>query len=206
MSSVLVAGLVTRLELAGYTRLATPFRVASVDFEFTAALRGSEGRGLDLILIFDTATGDHGDRDPAQVRQRVEALSRALDITQSRYVLTVILAGAVLQGEIEALSASCRVLSVESVSLDAKAMPVNASEAEALDDQIRVLLPLDLRPPEDEEISGKGDTIDELLAALPKGLDEELIRNIVSASLQGDAAVTVALGRRLGEVLTLDDE
>ncbi len=49
--------------------------MASVDFEFTAALRGTAGRGLDLVLIIDTATGDHGDRDAAKVRQRVEALS-----------------------------------------------------------------------------------------------------------------------------------
>ncbi len=206
MSALLVAGLIKRLELAGYARLVTPFRVASVDFEFTAALRGSDGRGLDLILIFDTATGEYGDRDAARVRQRVEALSRALDIAQSRYVLTIILAGAVLQGDIEALSTTCRVLSVESVSLDADAMPVSALEAEALDDQIRVLLPLDLRPAEGEEISGKGDAIDELLAALPEGRNEELIRSVVSASLQGDAAVTKALGRLLGKVLTLDDD
>ena len=71
-----------------------------------------------------------------RVRQRVEALSRALDITQSRYVLTVILAGAALQGDVETLSATCRVLSVESISLDADDKPVNTVAAEALDDQI----------------------------------------------------------------------
>jgi hypothetical protein len=68
VSALLVGGLVKRLESAGYARLATPFRVASVDFEFTAALRGSDGRGLDLILIVDTATGEQGDRDAARVR------------------------------------------------------------------------------------------------------------------------------------------
>jgi hypothetical protein len=202
----LVAGLVKRLESAGYVRLATPFRVASVDFEFTAALRGSEGRGLDLVLIIDTATGEHGDRDAAQVRRRVEALSRALDITQSRYVLTVILAGASLQGDMESLSTTCRVLSVESVSLDPEGIPVNAAVAEALDDQIRVLLPLNLRASKSEETSAKGDTIDELLAALPKGLDEELVTSVASASFQGEAAVTEAIGRRLGQVLNMDDE
>lgn len=206
MSALLVGGLLKRLELAGYARLATPFRVASVDFEFTAALRGSDGRGLDLILIVDTATGEHGDRDAARVRQRVEALSRALDITQSRYVLTVILAGAVLQGDVETLSATCRVLSVESISLDADDKPVNTVAAEALDDQIRVLLPLDVRPNEGEETSANGDTVGELLAALPKSLDKELVRSLATASLQGETAVTEALGRRLGEVLALEDD
>ena len=69
-ASLLVEGLVKRLEVAGYTRLSTPFKVASVDFEFTAALRGRDGRGLDLVLIVDRATGDHGDRDAIRVRQR----------------------------------------------------------------------------------------------------------------------------------------
>lgn len=206
MSALLVGGLVKRLESAGYARLATPFRVASVDFEFTAALRGSDGRGLDLILIVDTATGEHGDRDATRVRQRVEALSRALDITQSRYVLTVILAGAALQGDVETLSATCRVLSVESISLDADDKPINAVAAEALDDQIRVLLPLDVRPDEGEETSANGDTVSELLAILPKSLDEELVRGLAAASLNGETAVTAALGRRLGEVLTLEED
>ena len=205
-TTLLVGGLVKRLEAAGYAQIVTPFRVASVNFEFTAALRGSEGRGLDLILIVDTATGEYGDRDAARVRQRVEALSRALDITQSRYVLTVILAGAALQGDMEALSATCRVLSVESISLDAEGMPVNAFAAEALDDQIRVLLPLELRADEGEDTLAKGDTISELLAALPKNLDEELVRSLASASLHGELAVTEALGRRLGKALTLDDD
>src|SRR5262245_28515737 len=63
--SLLVEGLVNRLKAAEYQPLSTPFKVASVDFEFTAALRGTAGRGLDLVLIVDTATGDHGDRDAA---------------------------------------------------------------------------------------------------------------------------------------------
>ncbi|MBB6469468.1 hypothetical protein HNQ96_005358 [Aminobacter lissarensis] len=201
--TLLVNGLVKRLEAAGYTRLATPFKVATVDFEFTAALRGSDGRGLDLILIVDTATGDHGDRDATRVRQRIETLSRALDITQSRYVLTVILAGAMLQGDIEALSATCRVLSVESASLDASGRPINSTVAEALDDQIRVLLPLDLGWDEGDERSSKGDTMTELLAALPRTLDRELVDALVEASIHGDEAVTQALGTRLGDVLTL---
>ena len=91
--ALLVKGIVKRLVAAGYEPLPTPFRVASIDFEFTAALRGSEGRGLDSVLVVDTATGEHGDRDAARVRQRVEALSRALDITGSRYLLTVISCG-----------------------------------------------------------------------------------------------------------------
>jgi hypothetical protein len=204
--SLLVHGLVKRLKSAGYTRLSTPFKVASVDFEFTGALRGRDGRALDLVLIIDTATGDHGDRDGARVRQRVEALSRALDITRSRYLLTVILAGASLPDDIDALSETCRVLNVEAASLDGEGRPVDAAAAEAFDDHIRVLLPLNLPHTDDEPGAPLGDTISELLAVLPKDLDEPLVRGLVEASSQGEAAVTTALGDRLAEVLTLEAE
>ncbi|MCK1595043.1 hypothetical protein [Bradyrhizobium sp. 164] len=202
--SLLVRGLVKRLEAAGYQSLGTPFRVASVDFEFTAALLGTAGRGLDLILIVDTATGDYGDRDAAKVRQRVEALSRALDITGSRYVLTVILAGASLQGDIEALSATCRVLTIEHAALDGAGQPVGDAAAETLDDHIRVLLPLDLRG-DDASEALQGDPIAELLSVLPKAVDSELVRTITEASMNGEEAVTKALGTRLEEVLSEDE-
>jgi hypothetical protein len=205
-ASLLVDGLVKRLERAGYTQLPTPFKVASVDFEFTAALRGRDGRALDLILIVDTATGDFGDREGSRVRQRVEALSRALDITQSRYLLTVILAGATLQADIETLSETCRVLSVEAATLDGEGRPLNEAAAEVFDDQIRVLLPLNLAQDDNSTGALKSDTIGELLGALPAGLDASLVDAVVAASSRGDTAVTKALGDRLTEVLTLDEE
>ena len=202
----LVDLLVKRLVSAGYTQLQTPFLVASVQFEFTAALHGGGGRALDLVLIVDTATGDHGDRDGTRVRHRIEALSRALDITHSRYLLTVILAGATLQYDMDALSVTCRVLNVEAVQLDGDGRPVDLAATEALDDYIRVLLPLDLPHNEDESGMLQGDAIGELLATLPTSLDQPLVKSLVDASLQGDDAVTAALGGRLTDVLTLDDK
>jgi hypothetical protein len=205
-ASLLVDGLVERLERAGYAQLPTPFKVASVDFEFTAALRGRDGRALDLILIVDSATGDFGDREGSRVRQRVEALSRALDITQSRYLLTVILAGATLQGDIETLSETCRVLSVEAAALDGEGRPLSEAAAEAFDDQIRVLLPLNVLHDDNIADTVKSDTIGELLAALPVELDKSLVDTVVAASSRGETAVTKALGDRLAEVLTLNGE
>ena len=38
-----------RLRVGGYQDFPTPLRVAGVDFEFTAAMRGKDGRALDLI-------------------------------------------------------------------------------------------------------------------------------------------------------------
>ena len=111
--SPLVQAIQERLRAGGYSDLSTPFKVAGVEFAFTGAMRGRDGRALDLVLLVDTTTGDFGDRDGGRVRQRVEALSRALDVTGSRYVVTVILAGAMLSEGIEALSETCRVLQVE---------------------------------------------------------------------------------------------
>src|SRR5688572_26806439 len=124
-SSPIVLAIQARLRKAGYSDLSTPFKLAGVDFAFTGAMRGRGGRALDLVLLVDTTTGDFGDRDGARVRQRVEALSRALDVTGSRYVVTVILGGAVLSEGVEALSETCRVLQVEAVSLDAEGKPVD---------------------------------------------------------------------------------
>jgi len=201
--SLLVRGLVRRLEQTGFTTLPTPFQAASVEFEFTAALRGSGGRSLDLILVVDTATGDHGDRDAASVRQRIQALSRALDVTQSRLLLTVILAGASLASLIDALSPICRVLTIEEAALEPDGSPSNDAAREALDDHIRLLLPLDLQLDELVEPSQPADPVAELLEALPAGIDQELLTGLAAASVRGEAAVTRALAKRLGEVLDL---
>lgn len=204
-TSLLVHALVRRLHEAGYDSLSTPFRVASVEFEFTAALRGRKGRALDLILIVDTSTGDHGDRDSLSVQQRVEALSRALDITQSRYVLTVILAGAMLVGDIDALTQTCRVLNIEMALLDDEGHPVDQAAAQAFDDHIRLLLPLDLPSSTDHPQTGI-DAVASLSAALPKSLNSDLLKAVVAASTRGDKAVTKALSEVLGNSLLLPEE
>ncbi len=204
MSALLVRGLVKRLQAAGYKALETPFRVASVDFDFTAAMLGVGGRALDLILIVDTATGDFGDRDAVLVRQRIESLSRALDVTQSRYLLTVILAGASLATLVDGLSPICRVLSIESAALQPDGQSVDAVAREALDDHIRLLLPLDLLNDEAAVATAPTDPIAELLAALPSKVDDALWTSIAEASARGEAAVTRALGKRLGEALKVE--
>ena len=202
--ALLVRGLVLRLKAAGYKVLETPFRVASVDFDFTAALLGTEGRALDLVLIVDTATGEFGDRDAASVRQRIESLSRALDVTQSRYLLTVILAGASLATLTDSLSSICRVLMIEGAALQPDGCPSGDEARETLDDHIRLLLPLDLLLEDGDPETLVTDPIAELLAVLPPTLDQVLLSAIADASARGDDAVTRALGKRLGDVLMVE--
>src|SRR5438045_9003308 len=107
--SALAGAIIARLEAVGYRRLTTPFQVASVRFDFTAVLQGQHGRGTDIVLIVDTSAGEHGDNSGPRTRQRIEALSRALDVSGSHLVLTAILAGAPLPTtEVESLSRLCR--------------------------------------------------------------------------------------------------
>lgn len=193
--SPLVHAIHKRLLLAGYSDLSTPFNVAGVEFPFTGAMRGRDGRALDLILLVDTTTGDFGDRDGAQVRQRIEALSRALDVTGSRYVVTVILAGAMLAEGIEALSEICRVLQVEGISLDDRGTPADETAERHLDDRIRLLLPLTLPDILTESQDGSGPAMDQLIRALPANTNKTLLDAVITASDDGEQAVSDAVAR-----------
>ncbi|UIJ47123.1 hypothetical protein LZK98_09340 [Sphingomonas cannabina] len=193
----LVHAIQERLREAGYRDITTPFRIAGVEFAFTAAMRGHEARALDLILLFDTTTGDFGDREAARVRQRVEALSRALDVTGSRYVVTAILAGALLAETVEALAETCRVLQVEGVAIGADGKPADDVAMRQLEDQIRVLLPLRLPEGTAESQDGNGPAVEQLVRALP-ATNKALLNAVIIASEQGEQAVTDAAGLAVG--------
>jgi hypothetical protein len=195
----LIHAIQRRLHRAGYRDLSTPLKVAAVEFAFTGAMRGSDGRALDLVLLVDTTTGDFGDRDGARVRQRVEALSRALDVTASRYVVTLILAGAALAEGIEALSETCRVLQVENISLDQTGQPTDEAAERQLDDRIRVLLPLTLPLAPTGPETGSGPAMDQLIRALQQETDKVFLDSVVDASAAGEAAVTEAAAQAVGQ-------
>jgi hypothetical protein len=204
--SPLVRSIQERLRGAGYSDLLTPFKVAGVEFAFTGAMHGRDGRALDLVLLIDTTTGDFGDRDGGRVRQRVEALSRALDVTGSRYVVTVILAGAVLTEGVEVLSETCRVLQVEAVSLDDKGKLLDDSAKNKLDDRIRVLLPLTLPTHAVDAPSGSGSAIDQLIRSLPADTDTSLIDALIGASDDGEQAVADAIALAINSTFELNPE
>lgn len=188
--SPLVQAVQERLRHGGYSDLSTPFKVAGVEFAFTGAMRGRDGRALDLVLLVDTTTGDFGDRDGTRVRQRVEALSRALDVTRSRYVVTVILAGAVLAEGIESLPETCRVLQVDGAALDNEGKLANEAAEQQLDDRIRVLLPLTLPVPLAGAQDGSGPSMEQLVRALPAGTNKAFVDAVIAASTAGEQAVT----------------
>lgn len=198
--SPLVQVLVARLQAAGYERLVTPFRVASVEFQFTAAFRGVGARALDLVIIIDAVTGEHGDTNGFAVRNRIETLSRALDVTQSRYTVSAVLVGAVLTDNVKALAETCRVLQVPALALDANGA-LETKQAEMLEDQIRLLLPLRLPQAAEESEVSKTGALDLLLGRLPETVDATLVRELITSSTRGETSVKAALGRRIDEVM-----
>lgn len=202
----LIRAIQEQLRAGGYEDIPTPFRVAGVDFEFTAAMRGQGGRALDLILLIDTTTGDFGDRDADRIRQRVEALSRALDLTESRLVITVILAGAPLLGKIEALSETCRVLYVEALSIDVTGKPADELTKNRLADRIRLLLPLYLPRPVAVE-GGRTPAVEQLIRNLTSnGVDQEVLDVLIEASKGGEGAVTAAIASVIGRALVPEEQ
>lgn len=202
--SPLVSAIQKRLRRGGYDDVSTPFKVAGVEFRFTGAMKGRGGRALDLVILVDTTTGDFGDRDGTLVRQRVEALSRALDVTASRYVITVILAGAVLAEGIEILSETCRVLQVESVALNDEGDPADEKAERWLDDRIRVLLPLTLPTLSSDAQQDGGSTMDQLARALPPTTQKTLIDALIAASSAGEEAVTEAAALIINQALQVE--
>jgi hypothetical protein len=197
-TSVLTTTIIERLEAVGYRRLPTPFQVASVRFDFTAVLRGPDARGLDRVLIVDTSVGQHGDNSGERTRQRIEALSRALDISGSRLVLTAILAGAPLPStDVEALSHTCRVLTVDAIDLDEAGQAATPEATRDLDDRLRVLLPLQLENGHDTVADPAGE-IEQRLTGIA---DKRLTQALLAASARGDRAVSRVLGDVLDAAL-----
>jgi hypothetical protein len=201
----LIRAIQERLRKGGYDDIFTPFSVAGVAFEFTAAMRGTKGHALDLVLLIDTTAGDYGDRDGSRIRQRVEALSRALDITESRLVITAILAGAPLLQSVDAMTETCRVLYVEGLAIDAAGKPVDAITQNRLDDRIRLLLPLDLPPV--VSLEGGSLAVEQLIQSLTTAIVQpDLLQAVIQASADGESAVTNAIAKKIGEILEPEEQ
>jgi hypothetical protein len=90
---------------------------------------------------------------------------------------------------------------VPPIALGDDGRPASSTEAEAMDDQIRVLLPLILPIGDVVPETGKIDAVGTLLKGLSDELDPVLVQALVDASSRGDEAVKRALGKRIDDVL-----
>lgn len=176
-----------RLERVGYERVPGRFKVASITFDFPAVLTGSVERGSDLVVIIDAeeAKVDGGNR----ARQRLEALTLALDVAQWQVVVTAILVGPPLSASaIREMTQSCRVLTATQASID------GVDDAPSLDDRLRVLLPLDLGRGADGLVA---DPIGHLSEQLRDTPDARLLGQLIDASLRGEDEVRRLLARSM---------
>jgi len=168
-----VVGVLTH---AGYRHRAAPLKIASVPFEFAALLLGSD-RANDLIIVIDTLVDSE-----ERIRQKVEGLSRALDLVASRRPLTVVLVGPPPRPAIvEALGRVSRVLSVGT--------PTGDTAERFLADTLAVLLPLAL-PDASEAVV---DPLTEIRRHLPDDFDRNVIAPMFAAATGGSEAVKEAL-------------
>jgi len=174
---------------AGYRQRTAPISVASVPFEFAALLLGSD-HANDLIVVIDTLVDGE-----ARIRQKVEGLSRALDLVSSRRPLTVVLVGPPPRPTIvEALARVSRVLSVGT--------PTGDNADRFLSDTLAVLLPLGLPSASDSVV----DPLNEVRRQLPTDIDQDDLAPMFAAAPSGTDAVKEAFRVLLETPLDLDSE
>ncbi len=177
------------LTAVGYRPLSMPLMLGTVPFEFAGALLGPD-KSPDLVLVVDTIE----ERDE-RVRQKIVALSRALDVIGSRRALTAILAGPRPKTALlEALGQVCRVLPVGT--------PVGPDADALLHDSLSVLLPLQLP----EASDSVADPIGELSRQLPTDIDTTVRDAVLLRASQGSDGVEAALRALLSEVLPNEPE
>ncbi len=181
--------IVAILKEAGYRELSLPLTIASVPFDFAAALVGT-GKAADLIVVVDTVQDSE-----SRTRQKINGLGRALDAAGSRRPLTAVLAGPrPLDPTLDAIAGICRVLPVGT--------PTGADADQLLRKWLAVLLPLRL-PHLGEAVA---DTTRELARHIPRNLEPALQTSILEAAPNGTAAVREALRRLVVEPLNDNDD
>jgi hypothetical protein len=164
------------LKGAGYRQLGLPLVVASIPFDFAAALVGT-GRTPDLIVVIDTMQ----DAD-SRTRQKIDSLGRAMDVAGSRRPLTAVLAGPrPADPTLTAIGRVCRVLPIGT--------PTGSDAERLLHEWLQVLLPLEL--PDTGEV---GATVaSELALHLPNTLEAKVRESLLKSSLRGEEAVRAGL-------------
>ncbi len=184
-----IAAVSERLVATGFEPISGRFKVAAVSFDFPAVLTGKPERGSDLVVVIDTSDNDAIGERGVRARQKLDALTMALDVAEWRVVVTAILVGPPLPpATVEEITRTCRVLSVSQATLDGR------DTAPLLDDRLRVLLPLDARLGEDVLAA---DPLGQLEAQLRGTPDGRLANQLIAASLRGEDEVRRVLSRAI---------
>lgn len=177
MTSVL--DVVAVLEGAGFELLPKPLTVAGTEFDFEAAVRGTDA-SHDLVLVATDQV------PPARLQRLVVGLARSLDLSASRRPVSLILIGEVAPSSRIELERYARVLPIASTAPDV----VEIEEA------VAVLLPLRLPS---AVLVHASDPVNEVMAALgPLKTTSDHIA-LIKAAAHGTDAVRETLRRYANE-------
>jgi hypothetical protein len=183
-----VERIVAILTEAGYRPLPIPLTIASVPFDFAAALVGS-GRSTDLVVVIDTVVDS-----VARTRQKIDGLGRAMDVAGSRRPVTAVIAGPrPPDPTLDALGRVCRVLPVGT--------PVGADADILLHQWLSVLLPLELPDPSETG----GDPLAELDQHLTSTVVADIRDKLYQAAPKGREGVREALRTLILDGIDLDE-
>lgn len=181
IDSAPVERVVSLLEDADYVRWPSPVVVGSVPFDFSAVLVGTE-RAFDIVVVSDTVMESN-----RRLRQRIEALARALDVSGSRRSLTIVTVGPKPnESTMESLSRVARILVVHATE---------ETDTVSLRDSLAVLLPLNLPSATDDS----GEPFADVMQWLTHEANRAQLRPIVAASGLGSEGVSEALANFLAE-------
>ena len=166
---------------SGYVRLQSPIAIAGVPFEFEAVFVGSD-RAHDLVVVVDTVL--NSDR---RVRQRIDALGRALDVVGSLRPVSVVTVGPSPGHEV-----------LETMSRVARVLVVGADGQEAtIRDALAVLLPLEVP----DATSESSEPFSAVAAWIEEDFDRASLAPLLSAAAKGERVVSAALAEYLAQPL-----
>lgn len=160
-----------------YRELPRPFKIGTLSFEFTSALIATE-KANDLVIVIDLKSDVP---DESAVR-KIHALTRALDVVQSRRPVTAVLTQGQASSEtVYAMSRVCRVLPIGT--------PVGQNASDLVRDWISVLLPL--KTPESVETMVHWE--EDVLKLLSQDTPADLTYDIFARALTDKGAVEAVL-------------
>lgn len=178
----------------GYRELPKPLKIGTLSFDFTHALVASN-KANDLVVVIEPK----GDAADEVLVRRVLALTRALDVLQSRRSVTAVLtSGQAEPDTVLSISRVCRVLPVGS--------PSGPRATDAVRDWLSVLLPLSEPPAIESFIDWQSD----LRALLPVKAAGSFVDELIAVALTGhdavDQALAKAISRQVAAGLADDNE
>ena len=169
------------VEEGDYRELPQPFKVGSLSFEFTHALLAGE-RANDLVIVIEL----RGDTNDESLIRKVMALTRALDVMNSKRPVTAILTSGQASAEtVQSMSRVCRVLPVGA--------PRGPHATNAVRDWLSVLLPLARPQTVETLLDWEGDFRRQIAA----GTDDILVEALLAAASHGKLAVEKALAHSI---------